>query len=90
LTIIDLIKIPDSPFYAELLRTAGVLLVKEDVSRAYVREGGEQQMLRDIWTALGNEENMDALLAVIGVAKWQIFLRAGLLTIDIPEDTVTQ
>ena len=91
LTIINLIKAPDNPFYGELQRTAADLLVKEDVIRAYAQERGAQQVARDIWTVLSNQENIVALLAIIGAAK-QTFRRAGLapLSGNIAEDMATK
>jgi hypothetical protein len=91
LTIINLIKAPDNPFYGELQRTAANLLATEDVIRAYAREKGAQQVARDIGTVLSNQQNIDALLAIIGAAK-QTFRRAGLapLSGDIAEATTTK
>jgi hypothetical protein len=81
LTVIDLIKVPDSPFYAELQQTAVDLLAKESAIRAYVQEKGERQMARNIGTVLSNRENVLALLAILGAAK-QTFCRAGLVPLS--------
>jgi hypothetical protein len=91
LTIINLIKAPDNPFYGELQRTTADLLAKEDVIRAYEQERGSQQVARDIRTVLSNQQNLDGLLAIIGAAK-QTFRRAGLAPLrgDIAEDTATK
>jgi hypothetical protein len=91
LTIIHLIKAPANPFYGELQRTAGDLLAKEDVIRAYAQERGAQQVARGIGTVLSNRQNIDALLAIIRAAK-QTFRRAGLAPLNgnIAEDTATK
>jgi hypothetical protein len=72
LTIIDLIKVPDSPFYAELQRTVVDLLAKENPIRAYVQEKGERQVAQNIETVLSNRENVLALLAILGAAQVQL------------------
>jgi hypothetical protein len=87
LTIIDLIKIPNSPFYADLQQTAVDLLANENVIRAYVQEKGERHVAQNIGAILSNRENALALLAILGAAK-QTFHRAGLvpLSVDSAED----
>ena len=80
LTVIDLIKIPDSPFYAELQQTAVALLAEESAIRAYV-EKGDRQVAQNIGTVLSNQENEIALLAILGAAR-QTFCRAGLVPLS--------
>ena len=91
LIIIDLIKVPDSPFYAELQRTAVELLAKEYTIRTYVHEKGDQQVAEKIGKVLSNRDNVLALLAILGVAK-QTLRRAGLVPLsgDSAEDTVVR
>jgi hypothetical protein len=91
LTIINLINVPDNPFYAELQRTGYDILRKEGAIRAYLKEKGPQHVARDIGTVLSNQENIDALLAIVCVAE-QTFLRAGLtpLSRDIAVDTAAK
>ena len=60
---------------------AADLLAKEDVIRACVEERGAQRVTRDIGTVLFNQQNIDALLAIIGASK-QTVRRAGLAALS--------
>jgi hypothetical protein len=83
---INLIKVPGSPFYGELQRTAVDLLNTENEIRAYVKGQGDRQIAQDIGIVISNWENKVALLAILGAAK-QTFHQAGL--VPLGGDTVT-
>ena len=88
---INLIKAPDDLFYGELRCMAADVLAKEDVIRASAEERGTQLVARDIGTVLTDQQNIDALLAIIGAPK-QTVRRAGLapLSRNIAEGTATK